>query len=68
MPGRVSMHDEARRGLDCEGVPCGTSKQGRPKGDEVRRERLWHQDYAIERRISMPFSMADSPAANEMRT
>ena len=33
------MHNKAIRGVDCVGVPWGTSKQDRPKGNEVRGKR-----------------------------
>ena len=33
------MDNEALRGLGCAGVPGGTSKQNRLKGNEVRRKR-----------------------------
>jgi hypothetical protein len=33
------MHNEALRGLNGKGVPGGTSKQDRPKGNEVRRKK-----------------------------
>ena len=37
--GRILMINEATRGLDCAGVLCGTLKQDRPMGNEVRRKR-----------------------------
>ena len=39
MPGRILMINKEHRGLGCTGVPLGTSKQDRLKGDEVRRKR-----------------------------
>jgi hypothetical protein len=39
MPGWILMHAEAIRSLDYEGVPWGTSKEARLKGNEGRRKR-----------------------------
>jgi hypothetical protein len=70
MPGWILMINEARRGLDCVGVPGGTSKQDRLKGNEVRRERrpgINTLRSACAPPAATPFAIAFPPLISEGR-